>query len=46
MKITKKMFKSFEGLKELKRMEEARCCNGIDCRICPLDEHNLHNKLV
>lgn len=46
MKITKKMFKSFEGLEELKKMKEAKCCNGINCQICPLGERNLNKNIV
>ena len=45
MKITKGIFKSFEGLEELKKMKEAKCCNEIDCQICPLDKHNLKNNI-
>ena len=45
MKITKEMFKCFEGLEELKKMKEEKCCNGITCRKCPLDKHNLNNSI-
>ena len=45
MKI-KGIFKSFEGLEELKKMKEAKCCNEIDCQICPLGEHNLKNDIA
>ena len=45
MKITKELFDSFEGLKELKRMKEQRCCSGINCQICPLDKHNVDDDL-
>ena len=45
MKITKEMFKGFEGLKELNKMKGAKCCSGINCQTCPLDKHNLNNSL-
>jgi len=42
MKIKKSMFKSFEGLEELKKMKKNGYCNGTDCTECPLDRHNLN----
>jgi hypothetical protein len=42
MKITKGMFKSFEGLEELKKMQKEGCCSGIKCSRCPLGEHNTN----
>ena len=45
MKITKKMFKSFEGLEKLKKMEKTGCCNGIDCTKCPLNDRNINGNI-
>lgn len=41
MKITKKMFKSFEGLEELKKIQKEGYCNSFPCSKCPLDNSNI-----
>ena len=45
MKITKKMFKSFEGLEKLKKMEKTGCCDDIDCTKCPLNDRNINGNI-
>ena len=45
MKITKKMFKSFEGLEELKKIEKARDCIGLACAKCPLKDSNINGNI-
>ena len=41
MKITKKMFKSFEGLEKLEKIQKEGYCNGWACSKCPLDNSNI-----
>ena len=46
MKITKKMFKSFEGLDKLTTIKNEGHCAGIKCSECPLDNSNIKRKIV
>jgi hypothetical protein len=46
MKITKKMFKGFEGLEELKKMQKEGYCNSFSCSKCPLKNSNIKIDMV
>ena len=46
MKITKKMFKSFKGLEELKRIKNEGHCTGFACSKCPLNNSNIKIDMV
>lgn len=46
MKITKKMFKSFKGLEELKKIQKEGYCNSFPCSKCPLNNSNIKVDMV
>lgn len=45
MKITKKMFKSFKGLEELKKIQKEGYCNSFPCSKCPLNSNNINGTI-
>ena len=45
MKITKKMFKSFEGLEKLEKMQKEGYCIGWTCSKCPLKDSNINGNI-
>ena len=45
MKITKKMFKSFEGLEKLEKMQKEGYCNSWLCSKCPLKNSNINGNI-
>ena len=46
MKITKKMFKSFEGLEKLEKIQEEGYCNSLACSKCPLNDSNINGNIT
>ena len=46
MKITKKMFKSFEGLEKLKKIQKEGYCNSFPCPKCPLKNSNVNSDII
>ena len=45
MKITKKMFKSFEGLEKLEKMQKKGYCTSWPCLKCPLNSSNINGTI-
>ena len=45
MKITKKMFKSFEGLEKLEKMQKEGYCTSWPCLKCPLNSSNINGTI-